>query len=450
MRELECDVRLQLLGDEALDDRLVLGSDRGGALGVRDRLAEERRVRVQAGVVEPPQHRDARVERLAGDEARRADAACRGSARGAADARALSAAWRIARIAAASRRVCAKVGHAVPSLPRRRVSSGSGRAASPRATRTGRPSSEHGAPELVRVVGEDVVGKRLLDDPRPFLELVVELARPPARVPDVDARPSKLAQLVRIDLGRKEADGLHDERARPGRARRSRRVRRPPRAAPARRRTPHPSRRRAASARARPPRRVSRTSGSARCRGRPPPSARRRAPRSARSWGRRAPGRRRAGALAATPRSYHRHMEGVDAKSVSWRDPQGFPGEDLFEVAETPIPAPAEGQVLDPQRVLLRRSLHAPADERRALVRRAVHARRGDDGRSGRKRWPSRATRATARASGCCTSSAGASGRSRTARHLAQARSERCPGLDRSRRPRHAGLHRLVRAVRPR
>ena len=26
--------------------------------------------------------------------------------------------------------------------------------------------------------------------------------------------------------------------------------------------------------------------------------------------------------------------------------PQGFPGEDLFEVAETPIPAPAEGQVL--------------------------------------------------------------------------------------------------------
>ena len=74
VRELERDVRLQLLRDEALDDLLVLGGDGGRALGVRDRLAEERRVRVQARVVELAQHGDALVERLAGDEASGADA----------------------------------------------------------------------------------------------------------------------------------------------------------------------------------------------------------------------------------------------------------------------------------------------------------------------------------------------------------------------------------------
>ena len=73
VRELERDVRLQLLGDEALDDRLVLVGDGGGALGVGDRLAEQRRVRVQPRVVEPAQHADALVEGLAGDEAARAD-----------------------------------------------------------------------------------------------------------------------------------------------------------------------------------------------------------------------------------------------------------------------------------------------------------------------------------------------------------------------------------------
>ena len=69
MRELESDVRLQLLGDEPLDDLLVFGGDGRRALLVGNRLPEQRRVRVQAGVVEPAQHRDALVERLAGDEA---------------------------------------------------------------------------------------------------------------------------------------------------------------------------------------------------------------------------------------------------------------------------------------------------------------------------------------------------------------------------------------------
>ena len=59
MRELEGDVRFQLLRDEPLDDLLVLGRDRGRALGVRYRLAEECRVRIQAGVVQLAQDGDA-------------------------------------------------------------------------------------------------------------------------------------------------------------------------------------------------------------------------------------------------------------------------------------------------------------------------------------------------------------------------------------------------------
>ena len=39
-------------------------------------------------------------------------------------------------------------------------------------------------------------------------------------------------------------------------------------------------------------------------------------------------------------------MEGVGREIRLVARPQGFPGEDLFEVAETPIPDPAEGQVL--------------------------------------------------------------------------------------------------------
>ena len=69
VRQLESDVRLQLLGDEPLDDLLVFGGDGRRALLVRSRLPEQRRVRVQAAVVESAQHRDALVERFAGDEA---------------------------------------------------------------------------------------------------------------------------------------------------------------------------------------------------------------------------------------------------------------------------------------------------------------------------------------------------------------------------------------------
>ena len=39
-------------------------------------------------------------------------------------------------------------------------------------------------------------------------------------------------------------------------------------------------------------------------------------------------------------------MEGVSREIRLVARPQGFPGEDLFEVAETPIPDPADGQVL--------------------------------------------------------------------------------------------------------
>ena len=39
-------------------------------------------------------------------------------------------------------------------------------------------------------------------------------------------------------------------------------------------------------------------------------------------------------------------MEGLGREIRLVARPQGFPGEDLFEVAETPIPVPAEGQVL--------------------------------------------------------------------------------------------------------
>ena len=68
VRELERDVRPQLLRDEALCDPPVLVRDGRGACFVRDRLAEQRRVRVQPRVVQPAQDADALVERLAGDE----------------------------------------------------------------------------------------------------------------------------------------------------------------------------------------------------------------------------------------------------------------------------------------------------------------------------------------------------------------------------------------------
>jgi hypothetical protein len=79
--------------------------------------------------------------------------------------------------------------------------------------------------------------------------------------------------------------------------------------------------------------------------------------------------------------------------------PQGPCDESLFEVAETPIRTPAEGQVLI-------RNAYFSVDPymrprmKRSLVRRAVHARRGDDGRRGQGGSQRRETRATQKATG--------------------------------------------------
>ena len=99
---------------------------------------------------------------------------------------------------------------------------------------------------------------------------------------------------------------------------------------------------------------------------------------------------------------------------ASWRD-RRVPGEDLFEVAETSIPDPADGQLLirnayfsvDPYmrpRMNDVRSYVAPFTLGEAMTGGAV-------GRVAVSR-----TRGTPRATGCSTSSAGASGHSPTAR----------------------------------
>jgi hypothetical protein len=74
MCELERDVRTQVLGRKPVQDLLVRPHDgfRPGSIG--NRLAEERRVRVESGLVQAVQHGDALVERLAGDEARGSEA----------------------------------------------------------------------------------------------------------------------------------------------------------------------------------------------------------------------------------------------------------------------------------------------------------------------------------------------------------------------------------------
>ena len=70
MRELERNVRAELLLVEALEDALVLGRDRARLLRIRDVLAQDRRVGVEALLVQSPQNGDALVEGLAGDEPR--------------------------------------------------------------------------------------------------------------------------------------------------------------------------------------------------------------------------------------------------------------------------------------------------------------------------------------------------------------------------------------------
>ena len=73
MRELERDVRPQPLRVDAVEHLAVGGDDRARLGLVAHALAEERRVREQALVVQPPQDGDGRVEALAGDEARGAE-----------------------------------------------------------------------------------------------------------------------------------------------------------------------------------------------------------------------------------------------------------------------------------------------------------------------------------------------------------------------------------------
>ena len=73
VRQLQRDVDAQLLGGDAVED-LPVGVDDGAGLGlVLDALAEQGRIREQALVVEPAEHDDRLVERLARDEPRGAE-----------------------------------------------------------------------------------------------------------------------------------------------------------------------------------------------------------------------------------------------------------------------------------------------------------------------------------------------------------------------------------------
>ena len=68
VRQLQREVRPEALAGEPVEELGVLAHDDVRSVRVRYRLAEQRRVRVQACVVQPPQHDDALVERLSGDE----------------------------------------------------------------------------------------------------------------------------------------------------------------------------------------------------------------------------------------------------------------------------------------------------------------------------------------------------------------------------------------------
>src|SRR5205823_13159285 len=68
---------------------------------------------------------------------------------------------------------------------------------------------QHGAPEFVGVGREGVVRHGRDDDPRRLLELVLELARAPARVPGEAPRADR-AELVELGGGRHERDVADD------------------------------------------------------------------------------------------------------------------------------------------------------------------------------------------------------------------------------------------------
>ena len=73
MRELQRDVRAQLLVCDAVDDRAIRGDDGLGLGRLEHAFAEQRRVGVEPLLVQSAQHRDALVEGLARDEAARAE-----------------------------------------------------------------------------------------------------------------------------------------------------------------------------------------------------------------------------------------------------------------------------------------------------------------------------------------------------------------------------------------
>src|SRR5262249_39731757 len=78
-------------------------------------------------------------------------------------------------------------------------------------------ASKHRAPETLRVVREDVLDGRRLDDPRAVLELALELAGPPSRVPHEHTRTPELAERVGVDLRLEESDRAEHERLLVGR-----------------------------------------------------------------------------------------------------------------------------------------------------------------------------------------------------------------------------------------
>jgi hypothetical protein len=75
--------------------------------------------------------------------------------------------------------------------------------------------SQHGTPELIRGVREDVVAQRLFDDPRFFLELGFELPRAPAGIAgEKTSTPRRSCEQIGVRIGSNEADVGKDDRGR--------------------------------------------------------------------------------------------------------------------------------------------------------------------------------------------------------------------------------------------
>ena len=350
MCELERDVRPQFLRDEALRDPPVL---------VRDGPSPPVGIASPSSVVfasspasfRRAQHGDALVERLAGDESPGAEPLGRGAGR-------VLQSFAVGRLQDRGARQRGHGGAEVARARREPTASGMARLTRSVQRRVGRHrredaeraalAPEHVAPERVGIAREDVLGERGLDDPGALLELAVELSGPPARVPDVDPRARwSSPSAVRVDLGRQEPDRVEDERSRLAPGSRSPRGRRPQTAARGRRRGRCPiSPARSASSGT-----ASSTDGlgravehdSERALVRVLADEHDRAPEVGIDEAR---PRDRGVGRAASPRSYHRRMEGVGREIRLVARPRGFPDEELFEIAESPIPEPADGQVL--------------------------------------------------------------------------------------------------------